>query len=164
MNTRQPKRNSSPLIFSGALDLQSIINSLSSVLVGVDFKFEISFHSQAVMELVYFRNGKMIYFRFRYRIRIITVFVLRMRVWRKVMLKLSSFFAFSSVSVLIKHTNRLDFFYNCIALTNTVIIRIQKTFHHCSQANLESIRTLVITGMFNERKMYRVTKKNCITQ
>ena len=32
------------------------------------------------MELVYFRDGKMTYFRLRYRIRIITVFVLRMRV------------------------------------------------------------------------------------
>ena len=62
------------------------------------------------MELVYFRNEKMTYFRFRYRIRIITAFVLRMRVWRKVMLKLSSFFAFCSVSVLIKAYKPIGFF------------------------------------------------------
>ena len=61
------------------------------------------------MKLVYFRNGKTTYFRFRYRIRIITVFVLRMRVWRKVMLELSSFFAFSSVSVLIKAYKSIGF-------------------------------------------------------
>ena len=62
-----------------------------------------------VVELFYFRNGKMIYIRFRYRIRIITVFVLRMRIRRKVMLKLSSFFAFSAVSVLIKAYKSIGF-------------------------------------------------------
>ena len=61
------------------------------------------------MELVYFRNGKRTYFRLRYRMRIITVFVLRMRAWRKVMLKLSSFFAFCFVSVLIKAYKSIEF-------------------------------------------------------
>ena len=64
---------------------------------------------RSVMELVYFRNGKTTYFRLRYRIRIIIVFVLRMRVWRKVMLKLSSFFAFSSVSILTKAYKSIGF-------------------------------------------------------
>ena len=65
--------------------------------------------SQTVMELVYFRNGKTTYFRLRYRIRIITVFVLRVRIWGKMMLKMSSFFGFCSPSVLIKAYKSIGF-------------------------------------------------------
>ena len=58
----------------------------------------------------YFRNEKTTYFRFRYRIHIITVFVLRMRIRKKVMLKLSPFFTFFSVSVLIKAYKSIELF------------------------------------------------------
>ena len=57
------------------------------------------------MKVVDLRNGKMIHFR----LRIISVFVLRMRIRRKVMLKLSSCFAFSSVSVLIQAYKSIAF-------------------------------------------------------
>ena len=61
------------------------------------------------MELVDLRNGKRSNVRLRYRMRIITVFVLRVRIRRKVMLKLPSCFAFSSVSVLIKAYKSIAF-------------------------------------------------------
>ena len=71
----------------------------------------------------YFRNGKIAYFRFRYRIRIVTVFVLRMRIRRKVMLKLSPFSHSLPYLYSFKRTNRLGFSHNCIALTNTLVMR-----------------------------------------
>ena len=54
------------------------------------------------MGFVYFRHGKITYFRFRYRLRIITVFVLRMQIRREVLLKVLAFFGLRFVSVLIK--------------------------------------------------------------
>ena len=52
------------------------------------------------MGFVYFRHGKMTYFR--YRFRIITVFVLRMQIRREVQLKMLAFFGLRFVSVLIE--------------------------------------------------------------
>ena len=62
------------------------------------------------MEVVDLRNEKTTYLRLRCRMRIIGVFVLRMRIRRKVMLKLPSLFAFSSVSVLIKAYKPIELF------------------------------------------------------
>ena len=59
--------------------------------------------TQAVMEVVDLRNDKRTYFR----LRIISVFALRVRIRRKVMLKVSSSFPFSSVSLLIKNQAKL---------------------------------------------------------
>ena len=62
------------------------------------------------MEVVDLRDGKRSNVRSRYRMRVISVFVLRMRMRRKVMLELSSCFAFSSVAVLIKAYKSIELF------------------------------------------------------
>ena len=87
----------------------SIFDVNTSLTVTNPITVDIPRGSCSVMEPVYLRDGKMTYFRLRYRIRIITVFVLRMWVWRKVMLKLLSFFAFSSVSVLMRAYKSIGF-------------------------------------------------------
>ena len=69
---------------------------------GTEFCCRSRGHTQAVMGFVYLRHGKMTYFRLRYRLRIITVFVLRMQIRREVLLKVLAFFRLRSVSVLIK--------------------------------------------------------------
>ena len=53
------------------------------------------------MRLVYLRHGKMSNLRFCYRLRIMSVFVLRMQIWREALLKVLALFALRSVSVLI---------------------------------------------------------------
>ena len=58
--------------------------------------------NKPVMGLVYLRHGKMANFRLRYRLRIISVFVLRMQIRREVLLKVLALFRLRSVSVLIE--------------------------------------------------------------